>query len=137
MPSIGSHCILELYGCPASILDDKDRVLAAIREAAACAQSTLLSEVAHRFEPQGVTALGLLADSHIAVHTWPELGYAAADLFTCGPAALPEQGCAHLAAALQAERYDLRRLARGEQAPRARPERLPIAGGCSRASGLP
>lgn len=128
MPSIGSHCILELFGCPSAVLDDKEAVVDAIRVAAKEARSTLLGEVAHRFEPQGVTALVLLAESHISVHTWPELGYAACDVFTCGEHARPEQACQHLAEALQSDRYELRRLPRGAAPSLSRPERIPLAG---------
>ena len=96
------------------MLDDEHVVLEAIREAAAHARSTLLHEVAHRFEDQGVTALALLSESHIGVHTWPELGYAACDVFMCGEHALPERACEHLGRALGAQRWDLRRLARGQ-----------------------
>jgi S-adenosylmethionine decarboxylase len=95
-------------------------VVEAIREAARRARSTLLHEVSHRFDHQGVTALGLLAESHIAVHTWPELGYAACDVFMCGEHAEPERACEHLAAALQAARWELHAYARGE-APGLRP----------------
>jgi S-adenosylmethionine decarboxylase len=110
-----------LYGCPAATLDDIDVIRAAIRDAARAARSTLLHEVAHRFEPQGVTALGLLAESHISVHTWPEVGYAAADVFTCGESCLPERACEALAHALGAARSHLRRLPRGADAPAIRP----------------
>jgi S-adenosylmethionine decarboxylase len=109
-------------------LDDKDAIIEAIRHAAKEARSTLLGEVAHRFEPQGVTALGLLAESHISIHTWPELGYAACDVFTCGEEARPEQACQHLASALGADRYELRRLPRGAAPDISRPERLAMAG---------
>jgi S-adenosylmethionine decarboxylase len=95
------------------VLDDKHAVLEAIREAARQAGSTLLHEVAHRFEHQGVTALALLSESHISVHTWPELGYAACDVFMCGDHTEPERACEHLADALQAEHYELRRFPRG------------------------
>lgn len=126
VPSIGSHCILELHDCPAAVLDDIDAIRNAIREAARRANSTLLQEVAHRFEPQGVTALGLLAESHISIHTWPELGYAAADVFTCGEEAEPERACKYLAEAMEAERFELRRLPRGIEAPLPAPRRDPI-----------
>ena len=126
--TIGSHCILEMYECPAEVLDDLERIREALTEAATLAKSTLLSETAHRFEPQGVTALGLLAESHISVHPWPELGYAAADVFTCGEACDPEAACRHLQKALQAGRYDLHRMDRGMAAPVLRPVRAPAPG---------
>lgn len=125
MPTIGSHWILEMYDCPAEVIDDLDVVRTAVRGAAKAARSTLLHESAHSFEPQGVTALGLLAESHISVHTWPELGYAAADVFTCGEHAQPDRACEHLARALQAGRRELRHLERGVAAPPERPGREP------------
>ena len=123
MTTIGSHHLLDMYGCPASVIDDVERVRAALREAARLARTTLLHEVAHRFAPQGVTAVGLLAESHISVHTWPELGYAAADIFTCGEQCEPEQACRFLARALSAERHDVRVVARGSERPAQRPPR--------------
>lgn len=125
MPSIGSHWILEMYECPPEVIDDLELVREALRQAARAARSTLLYEVAHAFEPQGVTALGLLAESHLSVHTWPELGYAAADVFTCGEHATPKAACEHLAAALRAGRWDLRHIERGAAAPAERPLRQP------------
>lgn len=112
-PPIGCHCILELYGCPAQLLDDPDAVLAAMQDAAALAQATLLEHLVHRFSPQGVTALGLLSESHIAIHTWPEVGYVACDIFTCGAHTEPERACQALAQAFCATRSRLQRLARG------------------------
>lgn len=117
MSTVGSHCILELYDCPSSLLDDPDTVLRALKRAALAAKSTLLSTTHHRFEPHGVTALGLLAESHISIHTWPERGYAACDLFTCGAQAEPEAACRLLVEAFECPRYTLRRLERGETPP--------------------
>jgi S-adenosylmethionine decarboxylase len=125
VPTIGSHWILEMYDCPPAVIDDLEHVRLALRDAAKAARSTLLHEAAHAFEPQGVTALGLLAESHISVHTWPELGYAAADVFTCGEQATPKAACEHLATALQAGRYELRLIERGMATPLERPQRQP------------
>jgi S-adenosylmethionine decarboxylase len=124
--SIGFHCTLEMYECPAAVIDDLELVKQAMRDAAAVSKSTLLGEVAHRFSPQGVTALGLLAESHISVHTWPELGYAAADIFTCGEHCLPEAACMLLVERLRAARYELHLVERGVPSPRVRPARAPV-----------
>ncbi len=123
--SIGSHCILELYDCPPGLLDDPIYIRDALREAAREAESTLLGELHHVFEPQGVTALVLLAESHISIHTWPELGYAAVDVFTCGAHTKPEKACDFLVRKLQARRHQLRKLPRGGKAPEVRPDRCP------------
>ncbi len=126
MAATGSHCILEMYDCPQGILDDAELITAALREAAVEARSTLLHEVHHEFTPQGVTALALLAESHISVHTWPELGYAAADVFTCGEHTLPVKACEYLVRKLQARRFSLQHVDRGTNAPDIRPaEDLP------------
>jgi S-adenosylmethionine decarboxylase len=113
--AIGSHCILELHGCPHDILDNETLVRKAIVTASEKALSTLLHLSSHRFEPQGVTAVGLLAESHISIHTWPELGYAACDIFTCGESARPTEACDYLAAVLQADSQSLQVLARGRR----------------------
>jgi S-adenosylmethionine decarboxylase len=80
---VGRHLIVELGGCDRARLDDPDIIRGLIRAASEAAGTRLLSEVVHRFTPAGVTGLGLLAESHLAVHTWPERGYAAVDLMTC------------------------------------------------------
>lgn len=116
MASIGTHCILELYDCPRELLDDHDFVRSALRAAAEHGFATLLDEVSHKFHPQGVTALALIAESHLAIHTWPEYGYAAVDVFTCGHRAKAERACAYLLRAFRARRHSLTRLSRGEEA---------------------
>lgn len=105
--------MIELFGCPADLLDDLEHVRTAMRDAVVASRGTLLGECVHDFEPQGVTVVGLLAESHISVHTWPEHGYAAADVFTCGTAADPELAGRSLAASLKAERHELRTIERG------------------------
>ena len=117
MSTVGTHCVLELYGCADHLLNDEQFLKDALRRAAIEARSTLLGEVSHRFEPHGVTALALLAESHISIHTWPEHGYAAIDVFTCGTHTRPEAACRMLARTLGARQSHLRRLPRGVGAP--------------------
>jgi S-adenosylmethionine decarboxylase len=109
---IGTHCILEIYGCAKHLLNDVEFIKHALREAAEEAQSTLLAQVEYKFDPHGVTALVLLAESHISIHTWPENGYAAVDVFTCGQHTRPEQACQYLIDAFQAQDHTLMTLAR-------------------------
>ena len=110
--SVGRHCILELYDCPGALLDDQSFVQETLKQAAKIAKSTLLGELSHKFEPQGVTALVLLAESHISIHTWPEAGYAAVDVFTCGEHTLPEEACRFIAQQFEAARHELSTVAR-------------------------
>jgi S-adenosylmethionine decarboxylase len=102
-----------LYDCPPDILDNKERINEALREAVEYARATLLKQVSNQFSPQGVTALGILAESHISIHTWPEHGYAAVDIFTCGNRAMPERACSYLVDALYAGNHTLQRIERG------------------------
>jgi S-adenosylmethionine decarboxylase len=110
--SVGFHCILELYDCSKTLLNDADFVRQSLRDAATQAKATLLNEVLHQFEPQGITALALLSESHISIHTWPEVGYAALDVFTCGHHTDPEEACKHMVKAFKAERHILKKLKR-------------------------
>ena len=105
--TVGKHCILELYNCDSAKLDDEAFLRTAITSAAKRAGATLLNLITHRFEPQGVTGLALLAESHISIHTWPESGYAAVDVFTCGDHTMPEMACQVLAEELSAGNHEL------------------------------
>lgn len=81
---VGTHLVLEIWGVDAGRLDDRHGLERVLREASAAAGLTVLEAAFHRFEPQGVTGVLVLSESHVSVHTWPELGYAAVDLFSCG-----------------------------------------------------
>lgn len=87
--------------------------MSVIKSAADIAKSSLLREVSFKFNPQGVTALALLAESHISIHTWPERGYAAVDIFTCGDHCEPEKACRHIEHQMQAGRSELQVIQRG------------------------
>ena len=91
--NIGRHCILELYQCDEAKLNDEAFVRTTLTSSAKIAGATLINLVTHSFRPQGVTGLALLAESHISIHTWPEIGYAAIDVFTCGDHTMPEKAC--------------------------------------------
>ena len=80
----GKHLIVEFRGCPSQLLNDVAVIEAHLRRASQAAQCTVLHSYAHPFEPQGVTCFVALAESHISIHTWPEHGYAAIDIFMCG-----------------------------------------------------
>jgi len=105
---VGKHCILELYDCDHIKLNDEAFLRTTITVAAKRAGATLLNLITHRFEPQGVTGLALLAESHISIHTWPENGYAAIDVFTCGNHSMPEKACEFLRQELLATRFALK-----------------------------
>ena len=79
------HGLLDLYGCPAELLRDEQRLTQVLQQAAQTAEATILSSHFHTFGGEGgVTGVLLLAESHISIHTWPERQYAALDIFMCG-----------------------------------------------------
>ena len=108
----GKHCVLELYSADFSLLNDEAFVRASLIEAAHVANATLLDVSTHLFEPQGVTGFVLLAESHISIHTWPELGYAAIDVYTCGISTKPETACSYLYDCFNAKKHKLQTLLR-------------------------
>ncbi len=105
---VGKHCILELYECDQTRLNDEAFIRTTVTIAAKVAGARLLNLMTHKFEPQGVTGLALLAESHISIHTWPESFYAAVDVFTCGDHTMPERACEVLCKELLARKSSLR-----------------------------
>lgn len=83
-PSLGSHLLIELLGCDPDSLRLEDSVGVAMREAAVRSEATIVAEEFHEFKPYGVSGAVIIQESHYTIHTWPEHGYAAVDLFYCG-----------------------------------------------------
>ena len=108
---LGIHLLADLYGCEG--LADPARIEAALRAAVTATGATLLTVQLHHFGPgQGVTGVALLAKSHLSIHTWPEHGFAAIDIFLCGGAD-PGPALQVIAAALGATRTEAQRIERG------------------------
>ena len=86
MVALGHHLLIELYGCSPEALDQVEVVRDAMLATAGLVNATVLGVSEHRFQPQGVSVVVVIAESHVSIHTWPEYGYAAADVFTCSGA---------------------------------------------------
>ena len=84
MPSLGSHVLIELFGCDKQSLEQETSVGTAMRNAAVESKATVVAESFHEFKPWGVAGAVIIQESHYTIHTWPEHGYAAVDLFYCG-----------------------------------------------------
>ena len=102
------HLLLELYRCDREKLNDESFLRCILSRAAKVANATVLNLISNKFEPQGVTAIALLAESHISIHTWPESNYSAVDIFTCGKNMRPEQASQYLIESLMAKEHSLR-----------------------------
>jgi len=84
-PLLGRQLILELYDCPAGLLDNIGQIESILLDVVKRAGATFVDKSFHHFSPQGVSGVVVIAESHLAIHTWPEHGYAALDVFTCDP----------------------------------------------------
>jgi len=89
---MGKHYLLNLYGCSFVLLDDERCLIDLLENAAYASGATVVQTISKKFEPQGVTVICLLSESHISIHTWPEEGKAAVDVYTCGDCN-PKIGC--------------------------------------------
>jgi len=87
---------VELRECNSRILDNLEKVQDAMVTAAKMAKATIVDVAFHEFNPFGISGVVVIAESHLTIHTWPEYGYAAVDIFTCGDVIKPEEAAAYL-----------------------------------------
>ncbi len=112
----GRHCLLDLYGCPQQQLDSIESLDRVLRNAAEAAGAHVLGVVSHRFEPQGISLVYLLAESHLSIHTWPEHHSATLDIYTCGESCNPSDACHYIIQHMQPAQYFLTEVQRGAPA---------------------
>jgi S-adenosylmethionine decarboxylase len=103
---MGKHYLLNLYGCSSVLLNDEHFLMDLLENAAIASGATVCQTIHKKFDPQGVTVLCLLSESHISIHTYPELGNCYIDIFTCGDAN-PKIGCDIVIHQLKAENHSL------------------------------
>lgn len=87
--TLGRHLLAEFYDCEPNILNNVSLIETVMTDAARIAGATIVQQNFHHFSPYGVSGVVVIAESHLAIHTWPEYGYAAIDLFTCGESVDP------------------------------------------------
>ena len=119
------HLLLELYRCDSEKLNDESFLRCTLNRSAKLAKATVLNLISNKFDPQGVTAIALLAESHISIHTWPESNYSAVDIFTCGRNMMPELASQYLINSLMAQEHFLRVIRRNP--PSAVPKQIRTA----------
>jgi S-adenosylmethionine decarboxylase len=111
--ALGRHLLLELKDCNEELLDDLDFIRECLNEAAIRCGASVVGESFYHFSPRGVSGVVNIAESHISIHTWPEYGYAAADVFTCGDVVTPEEAATTIAEKLEAGNRSVIELRRG------------------------
>lgn len=112
MDTLGRHLLVEYEGCDPDTLNDESAIRGLMRQAAKAAGATEVAVVFHRFSPQGVSGVVVVAESHLSIHTWPEHGYAAVDFYTCGDCE-PERAHAVLLQGLAATSAEVMHVDRG------------------------
>jgi S-adenosylmethionine decarboxylase len=109
----GRHVLAELDGALPAVLDDESYLRDALESALRECGATVCQVISKRFNPQGVTVLALLSESHASLHSYPEVGSAFVDVFTCGAKSDPELAVRSLAGALGASVARCQTLSRG------------------------
>ena len=115
MPSLGRQIVAEYYDCNPEILNDVAKIETCMLDAAREAEATVINSTFHHFSPFGVSGVVVIQESHLAIHTWPENGYAAVDIFTCGDAVDPWISYKFLEAAFEADYASAIEMLRGQQ----------------------
>jgi len=110
---LGRHLIAELSDCNSNTLDNLELLEQCLKDAVRLSGATIVRSVFHRYNPQGVSGVVVIAESHLSVHTWPEYGYAAVDFFTCGPSVDPYKAFDYIREKLDSQNAQLTEMNRG------------------------
>ena len=109
----GIHLLLDYWGCEPEILGDTERIEDLMHKAAEATGAVVIDSMFKRFDPQGVSGVVVIKESHLSIHTWPERGYAAVDVFTCGRECQPTKAHPVIKKALGSFRYEGLTILRG------------------------
>lgn len=115
LAGLGKHVVVDLYGCPGALLDDIELMRKLFYQAITAAKMHLRDLSMVKFEPIGLTACAVLSESHLSVHTYPELGYCALDVFTCGEEGDPLEAVKVITERLKPLRQRTTYLVRGDE----------------------
>jgi S-adenosylmethionine decarboxylase proenzyme len=113
LDALGRHLLLELKDCNKEVLNDVDYLKKCLTETAEQIGATVVNTAFHQFSPYGVSGVVVVAESHLCIHTWPEYGYAAVDVFTCGDSIEPSHAVDILVKKLRSENPSYMELKRG------------------------
>ena len=113
MKILGRHLVVELSECNQEKLNDLSFLEECLDEAVRRSGATKVRSVFHRYNPQGISGVVVIAESHISIHTWPEYGYAAVDFFTCGQTVDPYRALDHVKTGLESKDVQVSEINRG------------------------
>jgi S-adenosylmethionine decarboxylase proenzyme len=112
--SLGQHHLAEFYGCDVKSINNVSVVREAMIEAAKIARATIVTDVFHEFNPHGISGVVVIAESHFAIHSWPEHACVSVDLFTCSHHMNPQAAIDYLANIFKASKISIQSVNRGE-----------------------
>ncbi|MBI2855249.1 MAG: adenosylmethionine decarboxylase [Chloroflexi bacterium] len=113
MNALGTQILLELRDCNRELLNDLPHLRSTLLQAAREVGATIIGDSFHQFSPRGVTGVIAIAESHLCIHTWPEYGYAAVDIFTCGEAFKPQKAVDLVVRSVESRDHSVTEIARG------------------------
>lgn len=113
MYALGTHLLVELKDCNPEILRSIEKVKDLMVSAAKEARATIIDISFREFQPFGISGVVVIAESHLTIHTWPEYGYAAVDIFTCGETLRPEIAASYLVKQFECKNPSIVELKRG------------------------
>jgi len=111
--ALGKHLLIELRECNSEILKSLEKVRKILVSAAKEAKATIINNSFHEFNPFGISGVVVIAESHFTIHTWPEYGYAAVDIFTCGEIIQPELAVSYLVKKFECKNPSIVEMKRG------------------------
>ena len=114
MKILGQHLLVEFYGCNQKALNDEKFIRDSCEYAVRCSGASIIGIRSHQVEPQGVSVVILVAESHLSIHTWPEYGYAGIDYFTCGDRVKPQNTIDCLRNVLRPDNIHSQKIDRGK-----------------------
>lgn len=111
--ALGRHILIEYYECNTDKLKSPEEIEKHMKKAAVKARATIVQSVFHHFNPYGVSGVVVIQESHLSIHTWPEFGYAAVDIFTCGDSVEPWTAFEYLEEIFEAKKSETTEYPRG------------------------
>lgn len=111
--SLGEHYLIDYYECDAKLLNNVAFIRTSLIEAARLSKATIVNDTFHAFSPQGVSGVVVIAESHISIHTWPELEYASVDVYTCSDKMEPQAAIDFLKVSLKSGHIHQQMVSRG------------------------
>jgi S-adenosylmethionine decarboxylase len=111
--ALGTHLLIELKECNPEVLKSLEKVRSAMVTAAKKAKATIIDVSFREFNPFGISGIVVIAESHLTIHTWPEYGYAAVDIFTCGDVIKTEIAASYLIKQLECKNPSIMEIKRG------------------------